>query len=292
MSATQAPRPPQLSELEPDWTFTRSTPPMVVRLARAKSVLTGLRRAPRSAVVQTVTPREQWTAYFLYAHDGQLTPAHRYTLERLRALRRGLLVVCAVPSLAMIPAHVMDLADAVVWKALDGYDFSAYGLALREVATCSPGADLFVMNDSVLGPFTDLTPVLDRRTWAFTGFTAWSAFENHVQSYAWQVRDVQPHTVRVLRSVLPAHAAFHHFQDVVNCQETRLARVAAGSMSVGALWYAPRQESGDPSLRYAVPLVRAGFPFLKRSLAGGKLAARADQQTVRRLLAERGHPVD
>lgn len=281
---------PALSELVPEWTFVGSRPTMVVRLARVKSLLTGLRRAPQAAVVRTVTPRERWTAYFLYAADGQLTPAHRYTLERLRALSRGLLVVCAAPSPAMIPSHVLDLADAVVWKGLDGYDFSAYGLALREVAARSPGSDLFVMNDSVLGPFVDLTPVLDRRTWVFTGFTAWSAFEPHVQSYAWHVRNVGPHTVRALRTVLPAHAAFNRFQDVVNCQETRLGRVAAGAMSVGALWYAPRQESGDPSLRYALPLVRAGFPFLKRSLAGGKLVERADQQVVRRLLDERGHP--
>lgn len=291
MSGPHDPVQPDLSELVPDWTFARSTPPLIVRLVRAKSLVTGLRRAPRSAVVRAVTPRGQWTAYFLYAGDGQLTPAHRYTLERLRALPRGLLVVCAVPSPAQIPAHVMELADAVVWKAPGGYDFSAYGLALREVAARSPGADLFVMNDSVLGPFVDLGPLLDRRTWAFTGFTAWSAFENHVQSYAWHVRDVRPHTVSALRTVLPAHAAFNHFQDVVNCQETRLARVAAGVMSVGALWYAPQQESGDPSLRYALPLVRAGFPFLKRSLAGGKLVARADQQVVRRLLDERGHPL-
>ncbi len=282
---------PDLSELVPDWTFVRSTPAIAGRLARATSLLTGLRRAPQSAVVRAVTPHERWTAYFLYAADGQLTPAHRYTLERLRALVRGLLVVCAVPSPAMIPSHVLDLADAVVWKALDGFDFSAYGLALREVAARSPGADLFVMNDSVLGPFVDLTPVFARRSWAFTGFTAWSAFEPHVQSYAWHVDDVGPHTVRALRTVLPAHAAFDRFQDVVNCQETRLARVAAGAMRVGALWYAPRQESGDPSLRYALPLVRAGFPFLKRSLAGGKLVERADQQMVRRLLDQRGHPM-
>ena len=113
-----------------------------------------------------------------------------------------------------------------------------------------------------------------------------------MQSYAWHVRDVRLHTARALRTVLPAHAAFDRCQDVVNRQETRLARVVPGMMSVGALWYAPRQASGDPSLCYAVPLVRAGFPFLQRSLAGGKLAGRADQQTVRRLLDERGHPVD
>lgn len=281
---------PALSALVRDWTFVRSTPPAVVRLARLKSLLTGLRRAPCSAVVRPVTARGQWTAYFLYAADGQLTAAHRYTLERLRALPRGLLVVCAVPRPDLIPADVLAIADAVIWKALDGYDFSAYALAVREIAAHAPGADLFVMNDSVLGPFVGLEPVLARSRWDFTGFTAWSAFENHVQSYAWHLRGVTPAVVRALRTVLPARVAFNHFQQVVNCQETRLARVAAGLMSVGALWYAPTQHSGDPSLHYALPLLEAGFPFLKRSLAGGKLAERADQQLVRRLLDERGHP--
>ena len=190
----------------------------------------------------------------------------------------------------MVPPELLAVCDAATWKGTTGFDFSAYSLALRAVARSSPGADVFLMNDSVLGPFGDIDSVLRNTPWQLTGFTAWSAFENHVQSYALFLRDVTPDLIRGLRTVLLERTAFNRFQDVVNWQESRLARVASRTMPVGALWFEPRFDAGDPSLVRAASLLRAGFPFLKRSLVGGKLAHRADQETLRGLLDERGHP--
>lgn len=279
-----------LAGLIHNWSFTRSIPAPAARLARLKTVTTGLRAAPPNQVLRRLERRDRWNVYFLYLPDGRLSSGHRHTLSRLRTLQGGLFVVCATPEPAMVPPEILDVCDAAIWKGTSGFDFSAYSLAMREVARLSPGADVFLTNDSVLGPFGDIDSVLRTAPWQVTGFTAWSAFENHVQSYALFVRDVTPDLVRGLRTVLLARTAFNRFQDVVNWQESRLARVASHMMTVGALWFEPRFDAGDPSLVRAASLLRVGFPFLKRSLVGGKLAHRADQETLHRLLDERGHP--
>jgi lipopolysaccharide biosynthesis protein len=226
----------------------------------------------------------------LFLPDGKLTPAHYFTLRRLRAMRGGLLVVCATDHPENVPRDLIAQSDAIYWKALPGYDFSAYAIVLSEVANRSPGADVLLINDSIYGPFSDLDAMLDHVPWQMTGFTATSAFENHIQSYAFFLRHVTDARVRSLQSVISPRFAFNRFRDVVNCQETRLAREAARSMSVGSFWFANTPAAGDPSLALALPLLAEGFPFLKRSLLG-KLNGAYDKALLCGLLEERGHPV-
>jgi len=268
------------------WTFVPSRPPFIGRLSRAKSALTGWGPPPLHQVLRPPDPATRWNCYFLYLPSGQLTPAHLYTLDRLRALPGKLLAICATPQPASVPAALAD-ADALIWKGLSGYDFSAYALALRAIASGSPGADLFVMNDSVLGPFADLDRLFASAPWALTGFTASAMFENHIQSYAFLLRGVTGETVRALDQVMPAHRACDRYRDVVNLQETRFARFAARRMSVGALWHA--NDGSDPSLDAAAWLLGQGFPFLKRSLLG-RYARLQDEAALTAFLVAQDHP--
>ena len=286
------PRPPDPGPpaLQRDWTFVRSRPPLVDRLSRLKSRLTGRRPPPPHQVLKPVAPRTRWNAYFAYLPDGGLTPGHLFTIERLRRLEGGLLVVCATPRPADVPDELHGMADALYWKGLPGYDFSAYAIALRAIAARSPGADAFVMNDSVLGPLVDPAPMLDRAPWDLTGFTASSAVENHLQSYAFLLRGVTGERIAAFGSALPERIAYDRFRDVVNLQETRFARLAARRMSVGAFFYADAVSIGDPSLAAAATLLQAGFPFLKKSLLG-HYAAFQDEARLREMLAARGYPL-
>ncbi|TPG08123.1 hypothetical protein EAH84_14210 [Sphingomonas oligophenolica] len=213
-----------------------------------------------------------------------------------------------------MPEELLAMADAIYWKALSGFDFSAYALMLRAVAERSSGADLYLQNDSVLGPFADVDELLARAPWDLSGFMGSAALENHIQSYAFLVRGVDDATVDRLASVMSTRWACNRWRDVVNLQETRFARVAAVGMSVGALWFAPRAGDGeiglatamkrklarsstkpviadvrDPTLVAGLELVSAGFPFLKKSLFGRNRALQ-DANALAAFLAAQAHP--
>jgi len=135
-----------------------------------------------------------------------------------------ILVVCSCADGRRMLADLPGPCDALLWKAMPGYDFSACTLALRHLRHLShpsPGADVIVMNDSVFGPFTPLRPVLEISRWDLTGFTASNELTNHVQSYAFCLRGVTL---------------------------ARMARVAARAMMVGALWVSDATRVLNPTL--------------------------------------------
>jgi lipopolysaccharide biosynthesis protein len=177
-----------------------------------------------------------------------------------------------------------------LWKDLPGYDFSAYRLVLSHLAGCSPGAEVLVMNDSVYGPFADLREVFDTAPWALTGFTASNLRESHIQSYAFLLRNLRPSTLVRLAPVLPPGIAFNQFRHIIDLQESRFARVAARSMSVGALWYGDVRDLSDPTLARPMELLDNGFPFLKRSLLG-KHQGFIERDAVLARLHALGHPL-
>lgn len=280
----------QLAALRQDWTFAPTRADWKVQLMRQRERLRGRIAAPQHEVLDVPEGDGPWIIYFVYLPGGQLDPAHHFALDRLRALGRRLLVVCATPRAIDIPDALRKAADALVWKALPGFDFSAYSLGLRTLTRYCPGTDALVLNDSTFGPLVDLRPWLDRVQWDLTGFTATSNVETHVQSYAFHLRGITPARVAALSSVMPERHAFDRFWAVVLWQETRFARIASHSMSVGAFLYADKADVEDPTLQLALPLAAAGFPFLKRSLLG-KLSHIAQREETLATLENAGYPV-
>lgn len=280
---------PRLAALRPDWSFRPTTASWKVQIYRHRERFIGRIAAPAHEILVAPNSDGPWIIYFAYLPEGTLDVAHHFALGRLRALGRRLLIVCAAPSARAIPAELMKYADALMWKALPGFDFSAYTLALQTLADRCPGTDALVLNDSTFGPFVDLRPWLARAQWDLTSFTATSNVENHLQSYAFHLRDVTPARLRAIKSVMPPDHAFNRFWAVVLWQETRFARIAARSMSVGSFLYADNAEVEDPTLQLALPLAAAGFPFLKRSLLG-KLSHLAPRDEILATLTAAGFP--
>lgn len=276
-----------------DWRFEPSAANRWFRRERIRDFLFRLRAAPPSRVLRAATPAPRWLLYFAYLPDGRLSPAHRFTLDRLSAHRAKLLIVCAAPGEDAVPAELREIGDALIWKGLSGFDFSAYAAGLRHLAQASPGSDVFVLNDSVLGPFADLDALIDRARFDLTGITGSRNDENHVQSYAFILRGVTRRRLWRLWSIFPPGRAFDDFAAVVRSQETRFARVAARSMTVGAFWFAARHpENRDPTLFTADALLDQGFPFIKKStlakfrhVVGAAMAGELDAR-----LAAFGHP--
>lgn len=272
------------------WDFV-PTPVQRWRIRQAvEIVVRNSRPRPGWQAILPLSPQHDWTVYFLFAPDGVLTPTHRFALARLRDAGHRLMVVCAAPSPSVIPADVHAFVDALYWKGLSGYDFSAYSAALREISRRSPHADVLVINDSVYGPFTDVRAVLAHAPWELTGFTATSQVENHIQSYAFVLKDVTPARMRALATVMFPWRALSNPHDVIQVQETRFARVAAKSLKVGAYWFAEKEQVLDPTLFRPIELIASGFPFLKRSLTG-KHQTLQDVEQIRELLFSLGHPV-
>lgn len=258
--------PADLTALEANWTFRSSRNSLISAMRRVR---TTVQRCPAPAVMalKPVAPRDRWIAYFIYLPDGVLTPAHRFTLRRLREDGdSGTMIICATPSAFDVPDELTSMADALYWKALPGFDFSAYAVAISEIATLSPGADLLLLNDSVFGPFGSIASLWSQMRWDLTGFTASGQVQNHIQSYAFYLKNVERQKLVALGTIFPRAFAYDNYQSVVACQELQMAETAARTMSVGAFWYARPSKCADPSLFAALPLVQAGFPFLKRAL--------------------------
>lgn len=279
-----------INALERDWTFRPSAPDALMRLTHW-SILCNRRRAPAWREIRPVTARPRWIFYFVFAPNGTLDDAHRFTLAQLRQSEAGVAVICAAPSVEAIPSELHAYGDALYWKDLPGFDFSAYAIALGETARRSPGADVLVMNDSVFGPFGEVDDLWRHMAWDLTGFTASAQVQNHIQSYAFMVRRMDAARLSDLRGVILTNHAYDDYLGVVYGQETRFARIAARRMTVGALWYADDRRCGNPSIFAALALVEAGFPFIKRALFT-KSAYAYDRQAVVVALAARGHPVD
>ncbi len=226
----------------------------------------------------------------MFTPDGVLSPSHRFTLERLRDLGFPLFVVCATASPDLLPQGLAEYCDALYWKGMSGYDFSGYTLALREISRSSPGADVFVMNDSVFGPFSDLREFIAKAPWDLTGFTSSNEHTDHIQSYAFILRRVDKARMAQLSTVFFPYFAMSDVNAVIRLQETRFAQVAARHMKVGAVWYADGSEVTNPSLMRPLELLDAGFPFLKRSLLSKNKLIDTDVLLSR--LEQLGHPTD
>ncbi|MDP1028792.1 hypothetical protein Q5H91_16335 [Sphingomonas sp. KR1UV-12] len=268
------------------WAFRPSPPAFRIRIKRLACRLTRRRAPPRWRTIRPVTPAARWNVLFLYAPQGALDADQRRILARVRRLDGSLLVVLACPDIAH--PVVPDGADAIIVKELSGFDFSAYRLALDAIAGASPGAVAYVQNDSVLGPFGDVDRLVRDAPWDLTGFIATRAVENHLSSFAFVLRDVTPARLAALTPILSSRWSCDDPTAVILLQETRLARVAARRMSVGAYWYVPTaplrepivrrvlaraggraaqiDTAGDATLACPVALLDAGFPYLKRSL--------------------------
>ncbi|MCC5869129.1 MAG: hypothetical protein JJU27_11485 [Gammaproteobacteria bacterium] len=278
-----------VDSLELMWDFVPSAGGTFVHPWRRLTGIFHARRRPAHQVIRELTAKESWLVYFAYLPDSTIGPHHLFSLARLRDLGRPVFVICATPSTGRVPPEFLDYSDALYWKHVSGYDFSAYTLAIESIAEHSTGASALFMNDSMYGPFCDLCPFIDSSPWALSGFTGSGSQENHIQSYSFILKSIDDIRVTQLRSVLYKHFSFSHVDPVISLQELRLARVAARAMPVGAFWYGDGTLIDDPCLRRPFELLAAGFPYLKRSLLG-KMAKFQSVEQTREILTRFNHP--
>lgn len=228
--------------------------------------------------------------YFMYLPQGQLSSQHRFTLDRLASEDARLMIVCACPPDHPVLTELREQCDALCWKAINGYDFSAYAVGLTELARHASGSDVLVLNDSMLGPFAPLVPFMEQAPWRLTGLSASALAENHLQSFAFIVRQLDAHFLQAVSDVLSIEWSYDNSNAVILLQETRLARAASRHMSVGAYWYTDGAQHLDLCLNCPEQMLEAGFPLLKRSLFDKFAQGFQDPPEMQALLRRLGHP--
>ena len=274
-----------------EWDYTPSRPgwDMVLRRWRARA---GRGAGPAWKAVVPVVSSKRWLVYFVYSANGQLTASHRFTLDRLSREDASLMVICACPENSPVLDDLKLVCNAVYWKAENGWDFSAYAVALSELARLSSGADVLVMNDSVLGPFRPLVPFLKKAPWRLTGFTGNADVENHLQSYAFIIKSIDVDLMQALSPVISTEWSYDSAGPVILLQETRLASVAHRHVSVGSYFFTDGSRYEDLCLNCPEQLLEAGFPLLKRSLFGKFAGSFQDPTAMHSLIQKLNHPFE
>lgn len=272
-----------------NWTYVPSLPRWDIILRRLPARSTR-RQPPAYRLIKTPHGPGRWIMYFMFLPEGQLSAQHRFTLDRLAAEDARLMIVCACPPDHVVLKELQERCDALCWKALNGYDFSAYAVGLTELARHATGSDVLVLNDSMLGPFAPLTPFMEHAPWRLTGFSASALAENHLQSFAFIVRQLDVQFLQAVTAALSTEWSYDSSNAVILLQETRLARVASRHMSVGAYWYTDGLQHLDLCLNCPEQMLDAGFPLLKRSLLDKFARVFQDPQEMQALLRRLGHP--
>lgn len=130
---------------------------------------------------------------------------HDYTITYLSELKRAglLVVVCLVVEDLDIPVTdaLMELVDGVLLRENGGYDFGAWADLMRRFPQAWGAGRLYFANDSILGPFQSLGPIIDRIRDRDAGFFALSECtmtKRHTQSFffGWNQANLTSATVR------------------------------------------------------------------------------------------------
>lgn len=141
----------------------------------------------------------------LFVTHCPLGAPHEYTMAYLAELKRAglLVIVCLVVEDLDVPVTtaLLDLADGVLLRENGGYDFGAWADLLRHVPQAWGAGRLYFANDSILGPFRPLGPIIDKirdHDAGFFALTECTILRQHPQSYffGWNQTNLTSDTLR------------------------------------------------------------------------------------------------
>lgn len=260
-------------------------------LRRLKVLAQNARPFPASEVLKAPTSdAKRWCIYFCYLAEGGVQPHHKFTIEKL--IEDGItpLVVCAAPT----PEQAQGFADlpigGLIWKALAGYDFSGYSVGLDVLAGLGRPLSLFIMNDSVLGPFSKVADLFESSPWKVTSLISSHSVETHFQSFFLHIDDFTSADLSTLQRVFFQRICFNAQGSVSFLQETRIPSGFKGRFTAGSILSpATGFERHYYMLSNPAGLLDIGAPLIKRSVFE-KFGSTYDQPAYNDLLAAKGHP--
>jgi lipopolysaccharide biosynthesis protein len=218
---------------------------------------------------------ERRVCLFAQYNAGARLPAH--VLHSWRRLREaGFAVHAALSGKVALDAADRDVVDALgvmVWPRPNvGLDFGAW--AMLVAAGVAAGADeVLLANDSVLGPFAPLGPIMRR----MAGYDAWGMVASregrpHLQSWFVLMTRAAFEAEAVRRLWRQNWAAMGKDEVIVHGEFGLAAAFAAAGLDVGAVWRRPfglrpsRVVATNPMHFHWREVLDAGVPFVKRDL--------------------------
>ncbi len=166
-------------------------------------VMSGTRRPLHVVRELQFDPAGQEACLFVtHAPLGQISDYTRHYMAGLRAEGVRVIACHIVHSLDVVPASMMlDAADATVMRMDGGYDFAAWADILTMYPELWQAERLYFVNDSIIGPFGGLRPILSEIRNKNAGFFALSECTNtgyHAQSFffGWNRRNLQSAALR------------------------------------------------------------------------------------------------
>lgn len=213
-----------------------------------------------------VTPKIVVFAHF--DPDDRITPADRHTLIEYRKAGYS---ICLVSTATSLPQDAETLADAVVLRPNVGFDFASWAWCIRRYLPRSSREfveHLVLTNNSMYGPLWDIAPLLSdvARTANVSSLTSSHEFMPHLQSYFLSF------DAESLKS-----DAFEEFWSQSFDSISKWGVIGRGELlwerhfkrfglSTGSLM-SPQSEIRRNELTFFwVDLIRAGLPFVKKSL--------------------------
>ncbi|MGI4730138.1 MAG: rhamnan synthesis F family protein [Janthinobacterium lividum] len=210
---------------------------------------------------------ERWCLLVTVLRNGRVVP-HALHQARTWVAEGFRLILIAVTDEIDSPldGEPAALADGILLRANQGYDFGAWSAAIQALPALHDAALLVTTNDSMFGPLDGFRALLDRVYASdadLIGLTDSNYHRRHFQSY---LLFYKPHALR--------HVAFWRFWRrirtgdrwmVIVRYETRLLKVFTHAGLSGEVLF---PTSGGPAatLKGWKALVERGFPFVKVQL--------------------------
>jgi len=205
-----------------------------------------------------------------------------YTLIYLEELKRAglVVIVCLVVEDLSIPVvdKVFELADGVLLRENGGYDFGAWADILRRFPQVWGAERLYFANDSLVGPFQPLGPIIEQIRDRDAGFFALSECtfkKHHAQSFffGWKQQNLAS---ALLRAFWDSIKNFSDKDDVIKHYEMSIAdlsdqlfdptrQILFGFENVLSLGLLDLSGISLPHHAWR-SLLAKGFPFVKMNL--------------------------
>lgn len=241
--------------------------------------------------------------YAHYDELGNVKPFVKYALKQYSCICNTLVFVSNSPLAEEDMQQLQLLCDHVIINANSGYDFCMWKSALKGI-DYTLYDEIVLANSSVYGPIATLEPIFDHMNnelCDFWGITENFNIEPHIQSYflVFKKRVILSNAFdEFWNSVLP----YSNKRMVIMSYEVGLSQWLIGSgFEMGVycgfdrLKYFLNQNKikmkvkSNPSVRFAVELLKIGSPFLKREPIKKKSI---DMNSIVHILRENSYPVE